>query len=329
VHQAVVIIKWNLNIYLKIIQIILTFLCQKIIMKKHLIIGFLLFYLIIPAMNATDLAKFLPKQANGWSAIDTDNYYNKSTLFSYIDGAAELYISYGFQTVMSSHYTCPNEPDIVADIFDMNEPRNAFGVFTNMREKDQHQFGQGSQLIEGSLIFWKDHYFVSVTVDKFTGKSKLAVDEIAGFIDHAIVKEGDLPEVMQYLPLEERVADGYCYFHHYIWLNSLVQIANINIFNIDETTNAVVSKYGSPEKRMVLLVIQYPDQEASLKAYNQYVEQLYPGLKNNDAIGLKNNTWHAAFRQGKFIVAVFNAPGKNEAIGLLNSCKAMIALKEK
>jgi hypothetical protein len=280
-------------------------------------------------INATDLDQLLPLKANEWAVHDVDHYYDNKTLFSYIDGAAELYISYGFDTVISRRYTCPDEPEIVVDIFNMNEPRDAFGVFSNMREKDQHQFGQGSQQIEGSLIFWKDHYFVSVTVDKFTEKSLPAVKEIAGYIDQAIVKKGELPEVMQYLPQEERVAEGYCYFHHYIWLNSFYQIANENILSIDERTNAVVCKYGTPDKRMVLLVIQYPDQEASQKSYNKYVENLYPGLKINDVIELKNKTWHAATQQGKFITAVFNAPGKNEALELISKCKAIINLKVK
>lgn len=60
----------------------------------------------------------------------------------------------------------PGETDIAVEIFDMKASRDAFGVFTNMREKNQHESGQGSQEVEGSLIFWKDHYFVSLSTNK-------------------------------------------------------------------------------------------------------------------------------------------------------------------
>ncbi|MGV8137881.1 MAG: DUF6599 family protein [Mangrovibacterium sp.] len=111
---------------------------------------------------------------NEWST-ESDQYFNHENLYDYIDGAAELYLSYGFNTVISRRYACPDEMDIVVEIFDMKGVRDAFGVFTNMREKNQHEFGQGSQQIEGSLIFWKGHYFGSLSTHKNTEKSLSAI----------------------------------------------------------------------------------------------------------------------------------------------------------
>jgi hypothetical protein len=150
----------------------------------------------------------------------------------------------------------------------MHESRDAFGVFTNMREKNQQQYGQGSQFVTGSIIFWKYKYFVSITCQKTTEKSKAAMNELAILIDEKINKKGNLPDIMQFLPLENMVNEGYCYFHHYIWLNAYYFISNENILNIDQSSNAVLAKYGPADKRIYALLIKYPNNDSAQKAYD-------------------------------------------------------------
>lgn len=265
-------------------------------------------------MNADDLSSLLPKQSNEWSATESDQYYNNETLFDYIDGAAELYLSYGFDTVISRRYTAPDEMDIVAEIFDMKGVRDAFGVFTNMREKNQNEFGQGSQQLEGSLIFWKDQYFVSISTNKSSEKSLAAMKKIAAFIDKAIPDKGAIPAIINLLPQQSLLPEGFCYFHHYIWLNSYYFIANYNILDIDEKTDAVIAKYGPADKRVYLLLVQYPDESKALAAFNKFITDFAPELKTKDAIKLKDNTWHTATLDGSLFKAAFNAPSKTEAL---------------
>ena len=281
-----------------------------------------LFLYFVP-MNAADPSAFLPVQSNEWS-MESDQYFNTENLYDYIDGAAELYLSYGFNTVISRRYVCPDEMDIVVEIFDMNGARDAFGVFTNMREKNQHEFGQGSQQIEGSLIFWKDHYFVSLSTHRSTGSSLAAIKKIAAFIDRAIPKEDQAPAILGLLPEQDLVPEGYCYFHHYIWLNSYYYIANYNILDVNNQTDGIIAKYGSPDKRSYLLLIQYPDEKAAQAAYDQFISEFSPELKTTDAVKLKDNLWHTAVFQGTIFASVFNAQSKEEAIELLNSVKSKV-----
>jgi hypothetical protein len=271
-------------------------------------------------MNAADLSEFLPKQSHEWS-MESDQYFDNDNLYDYIDGGAELYLSYGFNTVISRRYTCPGEMDIVVEIFDMKGVRDAFGVFTNMREKNQYEFGQGSQQIEGSLIFWKDHYFVSLSTNKSSEKSIAAIKGIAAFIDHAIPQKDKIPQIVALLPEQDLVPEGYCYFHHYIWINSYYFIANYNILDVNDHTDGVVAKYGPPDKRSYLLLIQYPDEKAAQAAYDKFITDFSPELKIADAVKLKDNLWHTAALQGTIFVSVFNAQNKKEAIELLNSAR--------
>ena len=45
---------------------------------------------------------FLPAEAAGWTWNGKETKYNSKTLFDYIDGAAELYLAYGFQGLNAS-----------------------------------------------------------------------------------------------------------------------------------------------------------------------------------------------------------------------------------
>jgi hypothetical protein len=211
--------------------------------------------------------------------------------------------------------------DIVVEIFDMKAPRDAFGVFTNMREKNQHEFGQGSQQIEGSLIFWKSNYFVSLSTLKSTRKSLAALRKIAVFIDHAIPGEAKVPAVLELLPQQDLVPEGYCYFHHYIWLNSYYYLANYNILDVNDHTDGIIAKYGPPDSRSYLLLIQYPDEKAAQAAYEKFVREFSPDLKTTDAVKLRDDTWHTAAVEDRFFASVFNARNKEEAVRLLNAVK--------
>ncbi|MEE9464267.1 MAG: DUF6599 family protein, partial [Candidatus Neomarinimicrobiota bacterium] len=80
------------------------------------------------------LAQLMPGTVEDWQTGRADKIYNRENLYEYINGGAELYLSYGFLQMISRTYTKSGKPDIVVDIFDMGSSRNAFGVFSHSRE---------------------------------------------------------------------------------------------------------------------------------------------------------------------------------------------------
>jgi len=49
-------------------------------------------------------------RVTGWTAAGQDSSYTRSTLFDYIDGGAELYLSYGFKDAINRRYTSGVNP---------------------------------------------------------------------------------------------------------------------------------------------------------------------------------------------------------------------------
>lgn len=280
---------------------------------------FLMILLISSGAAAMDnLSDLLPDQVNGWEKQE-DQIYNKETLFEYINGGAELYISYGFKEVLSRKYIKSGQPDILVELFDMNSSTNAYGIFSHSREEIDTTYGQGSQYTFGLMLFWKDHYLVSIMASPETEESKQAVFALAQTIDDAIPFEGQIPEIISLLPKENLIPESVRYFRHYIWLNSHYYIADNNILNIDETTHAVLAKYLNNGKQSILLLVNYLNNKKATKAYNSFKQQYLPELIDENIVKMEDGTWTGCRLDDGLVSVVFNATKKDRAIDLLNS----------
>ena len=298
------------------------------------IIGIILFMLLIFVIFTvknvkSDLTILLPDVVNGWEVAEKDQIYNCKNLYDYIDGGAELYLSYGFEKVIHRIYSKPEQPDIVVDIFDMGTSQNAFGVFAHSRETVDITFGQGSQYTPGFLLFWKYRYYVSILASPETAGSKEAVFSLAGKIDDAIEKEGPLPEILSLLPQESLVEESIRYFHHYIWLNSYYFVADENILHIDENTDAILAKYGEKKKRSILLLVEYQNDKEAKLAYDDFVKYYLPELSKEYVVQIEDGTWTACQLTDNLLIAVFSAPEKTKAINLMDSVQERLSSSSK
>jgi hypothetical protein len=266
--------------------------------------------------NLTDL---LPEAIQGWTADGADNTYDRENLFDYIDGGAELYLSYGFSKVLSRQYKRAGQPDIIADIFDMSTSQNAFGVFSHSRETINDSFGQGAQYTEGFLLFWKDRYYVSILASPETGESRNAVFALAAHIDTAIEDEGPLPRILDRLPQGSLIEESVRYFHHHVWLNSHYFVADENILHIDGNTDAVLAKYGTGKDRRILLLIEYPTEEHAQRAYADFVRYYLPEIADMVAVQIEDGTWTGCRGEGEVLAVVFDAPTERAALELIDA----------
>ena len=108
----------------------------------------------------------LPSEAAGWKWDGKEMKYNSKTLFDYIDGAAELYLAYGFQNLTVRRFEKSNQPPITVELYEMASSEDAYGVFSFERQDEAVGIGQGSEFGGGLLRFWKGKYFVSIYADR-------------------------------------------------------------------------------------------------------------------------------------------------------------------
>lgn len=164
---------------------------------------------------ASALESLIPKKGlpQGWTLIQGPQPYNRKTLFEHINGQAELFVQYGFQGSVFAIYQHKKrtENQIEADVYDMGNVAQAFGVFSRFRNEDRPGgFGLDSYLDDHSAFFYKGRYFVLLyaaesNLDALAQFSKLIASKISdpapppreiGFFP----RDGLKPASVQYYP---------------------------------------------------------------------------------------------------------------------------------
>ncbi len=267
----------------------------------------------------SQLCAQLPDAVRGWKAASQDETYGRDNLFDYIDGGAELYLSYGFAQLTSRTYRQAGQADIIVDVFDMGASKNAFGVFSHSAETVDDAFGQGSQYTGGLLLLWKDRFYVSILASPETDESKKAVLELARHIEAAIPHTGPLPDIVSLLPRESLDEASIRYFRHHIWLNSHYFVADENILHIDDGTDAVLAKYGRGNQRSILLLVRYETAEDARTGYDDFVRHYLPEKAERSVVQIEDKTWAGCLLDGRLLAVVLAATTEEAAGELLSA----------
>jgi hypothetical protein len=257
--------------------------------------------------TVNDFVKVLPGKVDRWTRLEPPGTYTPGTLSDYIDGGAELFLSFNFKGALAVKYQDASENEIAVDIFDMGSSYDAFGVFAHTRETNAREFGQGSEYAAGLLTFWKGRFYVSVLAYPETPASKNAVTVLGRAIAGAIAEEGPLPPLLALLPPEDLQPETVRYFHHYIWLNSFTFVSNENVLNIGADTPAALAKYRTPGSSLFLLLVRYPDAARAEAAARQFDEKVLLGAKDGMR-RMEGGRWSGIKRLGGLIGIVLNAP---------------------
>ncbi len=261
------------------------------------------------AVDIENIAKQMPTNIGEWKKAEGETYYTPDNLFKYINGGAELYISYDFRKALAVKYEKEGEPEIAVDIFDMGNSYNAFGVFSHSREKVDHTVGNDieSEYAGGLLTFWKGKFYISIMAYPESEIRKKNIVDLSKLIAGYIDEKSEKPDLISSLPSENLIADSIRYFHHYIWLNTHFYIADKNILQIEKDTDAVLARYKEDSKSFYVLMIKYPDHTRSQSAFISFMSAYLPDAKDNIK-KLEDGRWSGAKLHEQFITVVLNAP---------------------
>ena len=265
------------------------------------------------------LQQRLPKHANGWTAEQTDRVYDEKTIFSYINGGAEVYKAYNLQRCLSRRYTISNGPAIVLDIFDMGSSQDAFGVFTHDTDGDVVDVGQDARLRPGWLSFWKHHFFVSIYVEEDTPAAQNAVRELAGQVAAGILEDGSKPQVLSRLPIEGLQSKSIRYLHHPVVLNYHYYVSDKNILNISASTEVVLAAYTLENQNALFLLAVYPEAQIAAESRASFLKHYLPDADQTGAAKLENGKWAAIKRKKRLLAIVLEADSRNLAEHLLRN----------
>ncbi|UCF91303.1 MAG: hypothetical protein JSW39_23995 [Desulfobacterales bacterium] len=284
-----------------------------------LITVFLAFPMTLTARadSLKQLQQNLPTRVLNWTAEPADQFYDPATIFSYIDGGAEVYKAYHMQQCFSRRYANPGAPAIVLDIFDMGSSLNAFGVFTHDTDGEVLALGQDARLKPGWLSFWSDRFFVSIYTEEETPAAAQAVRALGQQVAGRIKPQGAKPRILARLPTEGLDSGSIRYLHHPVVLNYHYYLADENILDISHRTPAVLARYQRDRKEARLLLVDYPDPQSAEKALAGFLKDYLPDADSRGAALLENGRWAAAELQGQLLAVVLESDTRQLAVSLL------------
>jgi len=270
-----------------------------------------------PAPAAPDIR--LPDAAGGWTASGPSSVYDTETIYSYIDGHAEVYRAYGFKRCVSRRFAGPaGEADLVADVFELASPEDAFGMFTHDRDGDPGGVGNDSLVRHGWLSFWTGPYFVSVVAEGDTERSRRAVLEVGRAVASALPSGGAPPAIVGDLPPRDLDRRSVRFLRHPQILNTHVFVADENVFALTPDTAAALGTYRRGADRAYLLLVDYPDAARAQAAADRARKGLLNGAPGDEPVKVKDGGFSAVRVTGPRVTAVLAATKAGLARDLLN-----------
>lgn len=270
------------------------------------------------AVGKSPLSRFLPPEINGWRAAPSDALYDTETIFSYIDGAGEVYLAYNFRSLLARRYSKEGQSDLIADFFDMGSAADAFGVFTHDLEGEEVAVGQGGVYKGGLLSFWKDRYFISLYAEGETSETRQDLRALSAAISRLIPQEGKKPVLLSLLPRDYDPKTAR-FFHNHLILNYHFFVSIENILLLDQKTEAVLCSSGAKPNQTELLIIHYPNPEAASRARQSFVRTYMPDVAAAGVVQTEDKNWTAVENWGELLAVVFGAASAEAAQAALGA----------
>ena len=263
----------------------------------------------------------LPSETAGWKWDGNEEHHNSKTLFGYMDGAAELYLAYGFRNLTIRRYERPGRPTITVELYELASSEDAYGVFTFERQDEPAGIGQGSEFGGGMLRFWKERYFAAIYTEGEGAEVESALLATGRVMADAIPKTGPEPKWIAFIPGRDLglVDKSIRFFRSHVLLNQRFFIAHQNILNLNRDTEALLAQYLQENQKTHFLLIRYPDGKAAEEAYQSFMKAYLPDAGGKNRSKTEDHLWTLAQKKTELVLIVFGAPTEADAEALIKA----------
>jgi hypothetical protein len=161
------------------------------------------FVLTVAAAAFSEEAQFLAQVPGGFTAKEPLSFYNRNTLYEYIDGQAVFYNSYGFTRLEHGVYQKGGGAYTV-DIYELGSRLSALGSYRQQREEDARAFIAGVEgaIIDYLAVFYKDKYYIEIIPLSGGDDDMGAMKLLGAWTDSLLPGSKDLPPELSLFPPE-------------------------------------------------------------------------------------------------------------------------------
>ena len=208
------------------------------------------------------LVALLPAQGEvpGWGVSRAARGFDADTLWELIDGAADGFVSYGVQQVVTADYKQSGSGyQAVLEVYQMKDPLNAFGKYAEERNPASEIVKVGNEGYSGgtSLNFWAGQYYVKITAFEEKDQVKQELAKLGQAVAAKIKDPGAEPVEVSWFPPENQLPRTTLYIPKDVLAQSYF-------------TNGFETKYKAGAKEAKLVVIAMESPEAAKDGLTRY-----------------------------------------------------------
>lgn len=165
-------------------------------------------------------------EIEGWEWSGIVQVFTSESLFDYIDGAAELYLSYDFHELQVAEYHDQEETIIAVEIYRHKTPLHAFGIYSQERPIEATFLDIGAQgYVEGMMLnFVLGPYYVKINAHLGGSKTQKVLQHFGKRVAEQLGGTASLPEILSCFPEQRRLSNserfvardflGHRFLHH-------------------------------------------------------------------------------------------------------------------
>jgi hypothetical protein len=247
----------------------------------------------------------------GWTQSEESRTYEPDTLYDFMNGAADLYFTYGFESLAVGKYENSDGAQLRVEIYRTATDADAFGLFTYNSFGEAIDLGEDGRWTRGTaLAFWQRRTFVQVIARD--GADDAALQSFGKAVAAALPAGGDRPVVVGALPTEELQPGSVRFFREQMALDNFLWLGPENVLGLGPDVEGTLAEYALDGQRASLLLVAFPDAKRA--------EDAQAGLQ-----GTETEDLIVTAVQGSALGAVFGQADKEVATLLLD--RALVAMQ--
>lgn len=255
----------------------------------------------------------------GWSRDGDLQEFVGEDLFTYINGGAEIYHEFGFRRVVVQDYQGPAGKSVSLEIFEMETPAAAYGMFTFKRSGQGRgvPLGSAGELEDYYLNFWKGRFLVTLTGFDAATPTLDGLLAVAGAVDGKLTKGDGVPDLVAALPGDGLKPQSVKYLKGLLGLNNIYPFYTARGLAFKEAAR------GLYEDGESLILLDFGSSEARREAW----VELRAGLEKTGRFEQPTNYLADAvvFKDGKGQYIAIAEVGPRLAIGIHSTLEWALA----
>lgn len=243
----------------------------------------------------------------GIEPLTSTEIFDTRNLSDKINGKAELYLSAGFNRLVSQRFRDDRATDLwmEAFVYDMGNSQNAFSVFSAQRRQDAESLGlaQHAYRTHNALFLIHGRYYVEIITSKVSGQVLQPVRMMAETFIRNTPSEATAVNEMALFPKQELVK------------NSMVLISS-DAFGYDAFDKIYTAEYEFDDHRLMAYLSHRRTPEQAKELASNYTVFLlaYGGQKIEAQLPIKGarlieilDTYEIIFSHGSYLAGIREA----------------------